>query len=186
MMLKAPILLMAAMTLFAHDLMPVPAKLQAGAGRLRIDGNFAFVQLNGYREPRLEAAAARLVEHVARKTGIPMTPGIGLVAPAAPLVVYCDHASAPVQSAQEDESYRLTVTPVGARLDAPNPLGVLRGMETFLQLVDLDASGFGVPAVTIEDHKFKLATLAVLAMFAMRTLTWSRRLDRERDEHKDE
>jgi len=152
MMLKAPILLMAAMTLFAHDLMPVPAKLQAGAGRLRIDGNFAFVQLNGYREPRLEAAAARLVEHVARKTGIPMTPAIGVNAPAAPLVIYCDHASEPVQAAREDESYRLTVTPVGARLDAPNPLGVLRGMETFLQLVDLDASGFGVPAVTIEDH----------------------------------
>jgi hexosaminidase len=72
--------------------------------------------------------------------------------PEAPLVVYCDHASAPVQSAQEDESYRLTVTPLGARLDAPNPLGVLHGMQTFLQLVDLDASGFGVPAVTIEDR----------------------------------
>jgi len=152
MMTKAPILLMAPLALFAHDLMPVPAKLQPGAGRLRIDRNFAFVQLNGYREPRLEAAAARLVEHVARKTGIPMNPGIGVHAPEAPLVVYCDHASAPVQSAQEDESYRLTVTAVGARLDAHNPLGVLRGMETFLQLVDLDASGFGVPAVTIEDH----------------------------------
>src|ERR1039458_4007980 len=152
MMPKAPILLMAPFALFAHDLMPVPAKLQPAAGRLRIDRNFAFVQLNGYREPRLEAAAARLVEHVARKTGIPMAPGIGVHAPAAPLVVYCDHSSAPAQSAQEDESYRLTVTPLGARLDAPNPLGVLRGMETFLQLVDLDAAGFGVPAVTIEDH----------------------------------
>ena len=152
MMPKAPILLMAPLALFAHNLMPVPAKLQPGAGRLRIDRNFAFVQLNGYREPRLEAAAARLVEQVARKTGIPMAPGIGVHAPEAPLVVYCDHASAPVQSAQEDESYRLTVTPLGARLDAPNPLGVLRGMQTFLQLVDLDASGFGVPAVTIEDH----------------------------------
>jgi len=152
MMPKAPILLMAPFALFAHDLMPVPAKLQPGGGRLRIDRNFAFVQLNGYREPRLEAAAARLVEHVARKTGIPMAPGIGEHAPEAPLVVYCDHASAPVQSAREDESYRLTVTPMGARLDAPNPLGVLRGMETFLQLVDLDAGGFGVPAVTIEDH----------------------------------
>jgi hexosaminidase len=119
---------------------------------LRIDRNFAFVQLTGYREPRLEAAAARLVEHVARKTGIPMNPGIGVHAPAAPLIVYCDRASEPVQSAQEDESYRLTVTPVGARLDAPNPLGVMRGMETFLQLVDLDAGGFGVPAVTIEDQ----------------------------------
>jgi hexosaminidase len=149
---KAPILLMAPLALFAHDLMPAPAKLQAGAGRMRIDGNFAFVQLNGYREPRLEAAAARLVEQVARKTGIPMAPGIGVHAPEAPLVVYCDHASAPVETAQEDESYRLTVTPLGARLDAPNPLGVLRGMQTFLQLVDLDAGGFGVPAVTIEDH----------------------------------
>jgi hexosaminidase len=152
MMAKAPILLMAPFALFAHDLMPVPAKLQPGAGRLRIDRNFAFVQLNGYREPRLEAAAARLVEHVARKTGIPMAPGMGVHAPAPSLVVYCDHASAPVQSVEEDESYRLTVTPLGARLDAPNPLGVLHGMETLLQLIDLDAAGFGAPAVTIEDH----------------------------------
>jgi hexosaminidase len=81
-----------------------------------------------------------------------MAPGIGVHAPEAPLVVYCDHASAPVETAQEDESYRLTVTPLGARLDAPNPLGVLRGMQTFLQLVDLESGGFGVPAVTIEDH----------------------------------
>ena len=152
MMPKAPILLMAPLALFAHSLMPVPAKLQPGVGRLRIDQNFAFVQLTGYREPRLEAAAARLVEDVARKTGIPMRPGVGLHAPSAALIVYCDHASAAVQSAPEDESYRLTVTAVGARLDAPNPLGVLRGMATFLQLVDLDSSGFGVPAVTIEDH----------------------------------
>ncbi len=152
MMPKAPILLMAPLTLFAYDLMPVPAKIVPGEGRMHIDRNFSFIQLSGYREPRLEAAAARLVEHVAIKTGIPMNPGLGMHPPEAPLVVYCDHASAPVQLAREDESYRLTVTPMGARLDAPNPLGVLRGMETFLQLVDLDASGFGAPAVTIEDH----------------------------------
>ena len=42
-------------------------------------------------------------------------------------------------------------------------------------------------AVTINDQKFKLATLAILAMFAVRTLSWSRKLDREREEHsKDE
>ena len=152
MMPKAPIVLMLPLAMFAHNLMPVPAKLQPGEGRMPIDRNFAFVQLNGYREPRLEAAAARLVEQMARKTGIPMAPGIGVHAPAAPLVVYCDHAASTVQSAQEDESYRLTVSPLGARLDAPNPLGVMHGMQTFLQLVDLDATGFGAPAVTIEDH----------------------------------
>jgi hexosaminidase len=137
--------------MFAYNLMPVPAKIQPRPGRLRIDQNFAFVQLTGYRDPKLEAAAARLVEGVARKTGIRMNPPAGY-APSPALIVNCDHASAPVQKAEEEESYRLTVTAEGARLDAPNPLGVLRGMQTFLQLVDLDATGFGVPAVQIEDH----------------------------------
>ena len=152
MMPKAPILLMAPLALLAHDLMPVPAQIRMGEGRLRIDRNFSFIQLSGYREPRLDAAAARLVEYVSRKTGIPMNPGVAGQMPSPALIVYCDHASAPVQTAREDESYRLIVTPMGAKLDAPNPLGALRGMATFLQLVELDANGFSVPAVTIEDH----------------------------------
>ena len=42
-------------------------------------------------------------------------------------------------------------------------------------------------ATTISDQKFKLATLAVLAMFAIRTVSWSRKLDREeRDRHDEE
>ena len=41
-------------------------------------------------------------------------------------------------------------------------------------------------AVTIDDQKFKLATLAILAMFAIRTIAWSRKRDREQEEHRDE
>jgi len=37
-------------------------------------------------------------------------------------------------------------------------------------------------ALTIDDQKFKLATLAILALFAIRTLTWNRKLHREREE----
>ena len=40
-------------------------------------------------------------------------------------------------------------------------------------------------ATTIADHKFKLATIAVLAMFAIRTLSWSRKLDREERDRQD-
>jgi len=36
---------------------------------------------------------------------------------------------------------------------------------------------------TLSDEKFRLGTLAVLAMFAVRTWSWSRKLDRE---HRDE
>jgi len=57
-----------------------------------------------------------------------------------------------VQSFKEDESYTLEVSPKQARLKSPTPVGALRGMETFLQLVDLDATGFGAPAVEIHDQ----------------------------------
>ena len=57
-----------------------------------------------------------------------------------------------VQTVDEDESYRLTVTPTDVHLEAPNPLGILRGLQTFLQLVRIGPNGFVVPAVTIEDR----------------------------------
>jgi len=39
-------------------------------------------------------------------------------------------------------------------------------------------------ATTISDQKFRLATLAVLAMFAIRTWSWSKKRDgEERDRH---
>jgi hexosaminidase len=147
MMTKVLFFLMAPLAILAHDLMPAPAKIAPGQGRLRIDGSFR-VELAGYREARLEAAAARLTDSVSRRTGVPIRPGTG----AAMLLVHCERASAAVQAVREDESYRLVVTPQQARLDAPNPLGVLRGMETFLQMVDLDAGGFGVTAAQIEDQ----------------------------------
>ena len=36
---------------------------------------------------------------------------------------------------------------------------------------------------TIDDRKFKLVTRAILAMFAIRTLTWSRKSDRDERDH---
>ena len=39
---------------------------------------------------------------------------------------------------------------------------------------------------TISDQKFKLATVAVLAMFALRTWTWSRKQEREERDRRDE
>ena len=39
---------------------------------------------------------------------------------------------------------------------------------------------------TISDQKFKLATVAVLAMFALRTWTWGRKQEREERDRRDE
>jgi len=39
---------------------------------------------------------------------------------------------------------------------------------------------------TLSDPKFKFATLAILAMFAVRTWIWSKKQEREHREHQDD
>jgi len=67
------------------------------------------------------------------------------------LLVDAVRGSERVQRLGEDESYELTISPSGAKLTAPTSLGVLHGLQTFLQLVETTANGFSVPVVTIQD-----------------------------------
>ena len=157
-MRKVPILILVAFVAMqadgpsaALDLMPVPAKVTVGEGRLVVDQTFR-AGLLGYDEPRLRAAAERLILHLSKKTGMPLIPELQKDAAQATLVIHCDRAGEPVQKLGEDESYRLQVSDRQARLDAPNPLGILHGLETFLQLVEADAHSFVAPAISIEDR----------------------------------
>ena len=44
------------------------------------------------------------------------------------------------------------MSPQSVSLAAPNPLGILHGLQTFLQLVKSSPQGFVVPAVVIDDQ----------------------------------
>jgi hexosaminidase len=113
------------------SLMPWPANIEMGRGSLALGPTFRVV-FTGYSEPRLERAARRLG--------------------AVNLEIDCDHASEPIQKLGEDESYRLKIDAQGAHLSAPNSLGVLRGLETFQQLIVSTLQGLEAPAVDIEDR----------------------------------
>jgi hexosaminidase len=69
----------------------------------------------------------------------------------ATLVIQCAAGTKEVQELGEDESYRLEIGNSGARLTAPTTLGVMRGLQTFLQLVQTTGQGLAVPAVSIDD-----------------------------------
>ena len=130
-------------------IMPLPAHAVPGSGSLSINAGLQ-VRLEGYTEPRLERARDRFLAHLVAETGI-------LPIPAQPgdqptLIIKTAGPSAPIQQLGEDESYHLEVTPTGAVLSAPNPLGVLHGLQTFLQLVHTTPQGFAVDSVTIDDH----------------------------------
>ena len=120
-----------------------------GTGALPIAGSFSVV-LDGYKEPRVDRAVQRFVRDLSQETGMPLR--YEAVNPAnATLVVHADHPSKPIQEVSEDESYVLDVSTSGAKLTAPNALGIMHGLQTFLQLVEITPTGFVAPAVHIED-----------------------------------
>ncbi len=52
----------------------------------------------------------------------------------------------------EDESYSLNITSEGVRLLAETDIGIIRGLETLLQLLSNSKEGYYFPAVTITDQ----------------------------------
>jgi hexosaminidase len=69
----------------------------------------------------------------------------------ATFVINSEHPSKPVQEVGEDESYTLEISASHVKLNAPTTLGVMHGLQTFLQLVTTTSQGFAIPAVTIQD-----------------------------------
>jgi hexosaminidase len=129
------------------NLMPWPASVQVGSGRLRIDSGFS-VALTGHTEARLDRAVQRFLRQLSRKTALPLS---GKASTKATLTMHTDHVSKEVQELGEDDSYTLSVTADGATIEAPTPLGAMHGLQTFLQLVEVSPDGFAAAAVTIQD-----------------------------------
>src|SRR5580765_8125626 len=130
------------------NLMPVPAHLERGTGQLVVDSGFQ-VGISGYTDARLEAAVERTLVRLERRLGV----GITRAKPKGPpdLAVEVQGPGQKVQTPEEDESYTLAVAPQGAVLQGPTVVGALRGLETIVQLLAQQSSGFYLPAVSIAD-----------------------------------
>jgi hexosaminidase len=129
-------------------IMPLPAHAVLGTGSFPIDGGFQIV-FEGHTEPRLERARDRFLTNLSRETGIFQWPPASAAQPQ--FIIKTAGPSAEVEKLGEDESYRLEITPSKVLLSAANPLGILHGLQTFLQLVKTTPQGFAAASVTIED-----------------------------------
>ncbi|HYE13256.1 MAG TPA: family 20 glycosylhydrolase [Pyrinomonadaceae bacterium] len=134
-----------------HNLMPVPASVEFGAGRLPVTKSFT-VAARGHTDERLRAGVERALRRLEGRTVMELARGLAPDAASAALVVECRAPGAAVPSLGEDESYTLDVSERQAVLSAPTVVGALRGLETFLQLVGGDRGGFFVPAVRVRDR----------------------------------
>ena len=129
--------------------MPIPVSIQPGTGEFAIGPSFK-VLVQGQSGPVVEKAVDRFLHGLWQRTGVPLRPVPDDSAPA--LIIHCGAPGSKVQSLGEEESYRLEVATTGVRLDAPNSLGVLHGLQTLLQLIHIGPQGFALPALTINDQ----------------------------------
>jgi hexosaminidase len=132
------------------SLMPMPAEVQMGTGQLLIDPSFS-VAITGHTDVRLQRAVDRFLSDLRRLTGMLPLDMKPADSPNATLVIQSGAGGKDIEELGEDESYKLEMSNSGARVSAATTLGIMRGLETFLQLVEITPDGFAVPAVAIED-----------------------------------
>ena len=135
------------------DLMPVPAQIELGTSFYTIDENFSVYLEGDGATPRLRRGIQRTLRRLSDRSALFFEPSTFLELEDredAAMRVTAEHTGG--LALGEDESYRLTVTEEGIRLQAATDIGALRGLETFLQLLTLDESGVSFPAVAISDE----------------------------------
>ncbi|MBD3374634.1 family 20 glycosylhydrolase [candidate division KSB1 bacterium] len=133
------------------NLMPVPSQLEIKEGFLLLDESFT-VKVDGEGSHRIYTAATRMLGRLAGRTGLFLAQDV--ITPAtvvnAPVMTIAYDAVGESRLGQ-DESYTLDVTPESVVLKANTDIGALRGLETFLQLVDSYQGNYIIPSVSIED-----------------------------------
>ncbi len=135
---------------FRNTLMPEPSSLSVQPGSFQIDASMT-VGFTGTHDDVLEQATTRAITQLEDLTGVELSKDLGASAGAATFEIKVGHPAETVQSLDEDESYTLVVRPGYIGLNAPTDLGAMHGLQTLLQLVQSQAGGYVLPAVTISD-----------------------------------
>lgn len=129
--------------------MPWPSHITQGEGFVALD-RAPRIELTGGDE-RVRHALRRFVRNLAVRTGVPFDQPFAADASGPLFVIHCAGSGLRVQALEEDESYHLVIDSKGIELTAANPLGILHGLETVLQLVESDPRGWVLPQVRIDD-----------------------------------
>ena len=132
----------------ANVLMPQPSSLTRTQGNLPLTQAFS-VTVEGPASERLNGAVTRALKQIQFRTG---TESIAQTPAQAPHLTLRYASKGPaVQTIDEDESYKLSVSSSGVSIEAPTVLGAMHGLQTLVQLVQIAPTGASLPFVTIND-----------------------------------
>jgi hexosaminidase len=138
-------------------LMPVPESVTVRDGRFRIDESLTIVPSStgdpkGSVTSRAHNGAARFMSRLAGRTGLFLKQDfLAQQAPSVEGSIRLAYDRPGALLPNEDESYSLSISPDKVSLTAKTDIGVLRGLETLVQLLSADEAGYYFPCVAITD-----------------------------------
>ncbi|MDQ3321162.1 MAG: family 20 glycosylhydrolase [Acidobacteriota bacterium] len=133
-----------------RNLMPVPASVNWKNGRLPVSKNFT-VAVRRQTDERLKSYIFRVMRRLEGRTVLELPRDLSSDAANAQLLIETQSTGNAVPKLSDDESYNLEITDRQAKITASTTVGAMRGLETFLQLLESDKDGFYFPAVSIQD-----------------------------------
>lgn len=133
-----------------RNLMPVPANLTWNTGKLPVSKDFT-VAVKGKTDQRLKDYIFRVMRRLEGRTVMSFPREIAENNDNAKLLIETQSTGNAIPQLGDDESYKLEINNNQAKITAQNTVGAMRGLETFLQLLEGDAGGFYFPAVSIDD-----------------------------------
>jgi hexosaminidase len=133
-----------------RNLMPVPVNVSWKNGRLPVAKNFT-VAVAGKTDERLKNYIFRVMRRLEGRTVLEFSRDFSSDSANAGLLIETQSTGNAVPQLGDDESYNLEISDRQAKISAPTTVGAMRGLETFLQLLEGDNNGFYFPAVSISD-----------------------------------
>lgn len=134
-----------------RNLMPVPASISWKGGRMPVTKTFT-VAVSGQLEERLKSYISRVMRRMEGRTVLEFSRDISSDTASAQLLIETRLASSAIPKLGDDESYELVISENQAKLTGSTTVGAMRGLETFLQLLESDKDGFYFPTVSINDR----------------------------------
>ncbi|HLM00910.1 MAG TPA: beta-N-acetylhexosaminidase, partial [Pyrinomonadaceae bacterium] len=131
--------------------MPVPASVIWREGRLPVTKSFT-VAVKGQTDERLRKYIFRVMRRLEGRTVLELPRELFNNTDGAQLLIETSSTGNPIPRLGDDESYNLEISANQAKITAPTTVGAMRGLETFLQLLEGDRDGFYFPAVSISDR----------------------------------
>jgi hexosaminidase len=127
--------------------MPLPASLRIHSGIFVVSKKFHVSLGESPKDPLVNGAIERFLAQLSAQTKTVFIPG-----EKPDFIIHYDSIGHAVVQPQENESYSLEITTDRIKLEATNSVGIMRGLETLLQLVIQSDSQQAFPCLEIEDR----------------------------------